>query len=432
MTQSKNTGILLTEADCFMHALEKHHISNSGVSTNICHYLLELDGCFDADKFKRKINNNKEMLWLASLEPYKKFPFSLPKWISENKITDIPVLTHTTDELMPTIIINRGMRTDESNICVDILCRSSGNTALIFSWNHLIMDGYAVVLLLKQLANCAGESLSHVVDEDQKKKLRFRELVNATRAKFFVDRISKKPLSSIAPEKSIRNRNQKIKIIRFSAEESAAVDKRGPQLGAQFGRSAFYLASAARGVKVLLQEKNIIQHDFWVPVPKDQRRKGSNGPLLGNHLSFLFYRLKADELNSLKETVKSVNAQMADQIKKGISKDYDMLMTYLRRTPTPLYYFWIKGPRGGSLASFLFTVAADHPDDFMKFDGHTIKEAWSFPPGIYPPGLNFAFMRFRDKLQIMIMYFEEVITEREIELLEISIKNDLLNERVNG
>lgn len=423
----KTTGILLTEADCFMHTLEKRHINCTGISTNICHYLLELEGRFNAEKFRKKINSNPDILWLASLSPYKKFLLALPEWISEKNIATIPINIHNSDELIPESIVNRGMHMDESHIAIDVVYRSHGDSALIFSWHHLIMDGYAVVLLLKQLANSADDRLHHVVAVEGKNKIGLRQLANATRAKFFVDRISKKPLSSIAPNKLITNRNQKVKIIRFTEEESASIDRNGHALGAQFGRSAHYLASAARGVKMLLEKKKIAVHDFWIPVPKDQRRKGSDGPLLGNHLSFLFYRLKSEEMNSRKRTVQSVNRQMVEQIKSGMSRDYDILMTYLRRTPTPLYYYWIKGPQGGSLASFLFTVAADHPDDFMNFEGHTVKDAWSFPSGIYPPGLNFAFMRFRNRLHIMIMYFEEVLTPSEIDLLEASIKHDLLD-----
>ena len=426
MIPIQNTGILLTEADCFMHTLEKRHISQTGMSTNICHYLLELKGKFNADEFRKDINTNSDILWLAGLMPYKKFPLALPKWIKKKILKEIPVYTHTSDRLLPEAILNRGMHSDEAYICIDIVYRSTGDTAFIFSWHHLLMDGYGVVLLLKQLAGKANMPLHHVSNMHSKEKLSLRQLINATHAKFFVDRSSKKPLTTIDPPEKISNRHQKVRVIRFTAQESEQIDANGPKLGARFGRSPMYLASAARGVKKLLVDKGVALHDFWIPVPKDQRLKGSDGPLLGNHLSFLFYRLKASELNSLKNTVTSINDQMVDQIKSGTSRNYDILMKFLRRTPTPLYYFWIKGPQGGSLASFLFTVAADHPEDFKVFGGHPIIDAWSFPSGIYPPGLSFAFMRFKSNLHIMINYFEEVITEKEIDLLEKQLKEDLL------
>jgi hypothetical protein len=416
--------ILLTEADCFMRALEKRHINLTGTSTNICHYLLELEGRFDAAKFERELGLNNEVLWLASLDTYKSFPLALPEWRNTKAIKKIPVYVHTSEELIPANVINREMHMDESHICCDVVYRSDNNSALIFSWHHLLMDGYGVVLLLKQLAKNVTAPLQHVIDHEHKEDLKIRELANATRAKFFVDRISKKPLSSIAPDIKINKRKQHVKIIRFTEEETKRFDKKGPKLGAQFGRSPVYLASAARGVRSLLKNQGAPIHDLWIPVPKDQRKKGSQGPLLGNHLSFLFYRLKANDLDSLEKTVRSINHQTVDQIKSKMSRDYDMLMKYLRRTPTPLYYYWIKGPQGGSLASFLFTVAADHPEDFEKFGEHRIIDAWSFPSGIYPPGLNFAFMRFKDKLHIMIMYFEGVISEDDVHILEQQFRRD--------
>lgn len=426
MNDSIDSRILLTEADCFLNTLEQWHINRTGLSTNVCRYLLELEGEFNVNTFREKLNANKDILWIASLTKHKSHPLALPIWRKTKLITEIPIHIHRSDELIPEEIVNRTMSIDEPHLCFDVLYRSNGDSALIFSWHHLLMDGYGVVLLLKQLAKDSAAPLDNVIDLRSKERLRIGQLANATRAKFFVDRISKKPLSSIAPASAIGKLHQKVRTIRFTHEETRKFDQIGPTLGAPFGGSPVYLASAARGVQSILRAKKIPLHDFWIPVPRDQRMKGSPGPLLGNHLSFLFYRLNADALGSLKATVRSINHQMIDQIKSKMSRDYDILMKFLRRTPTPLYYYWIKGPQGRSLASFLLTAAADHPDDFTHFAGHPIKDAWSFPPGIYPPGLNFAFMRFKKSLHIMIMYFEEVISPIEIELLEKQLREDLL------
>jgi len=427
MIDSTNGRILLTEADCFLETLEKWHINRTGLSTNICRYLLELEGTFDADAFKSKINSNKDILWIASLTKYKPHPLALPTWRKTKSIAEIPMRIHNSDELIPEEIVNRTIHVDESPLCLDVVYRTHGGSALIFSWHHLLMDGYGVVLLLRQLAQDAAAPLQHVLEDEPKNRLQLIQLANATRAKFFVDRISKKPLSSIAPAKLSNTQHQKVKTIRFTGEETRRLEEIGPLLGAPFGGSPVYLASAARGVASILKARNIPVNDFWIPVPRDQRKKGSPGPLLGNHLSFLFYRLKAQDLANLTSTVRSINQQMVDQIKSKMSRDFDILMKYLRRTPTPLYYFWITGPQGRSLASFLLTAAADHPDDFTTFAGHPIKDAWSFPPGIHSPGLSFAFMRFRDSLHIMIMYFEDVISAIEVEQLEKQLRQDLLN-----
>jgi hypothetical protein len=252
------------------------------------------------------------------------------------------------------------------------------------------------------------------------------QLKNAARAKFFIDKVSRQPLTSIAPKEKLVSQKQKIKTVQFNEEETKSLDQLGLQVGARFGRSPLYLAASARSVYQILKNRGVPVKNFWIPVPRDLRKKGSTGPLLGNHTSLMFYRLKEKVLSSFPETVISVNEQMISQIKSGISSDYDMLIRMLRRTPTPLYYFWVKGLRGGSLASFLFTVAADHPDELMKFHGHDVKGAWSFPSGVYPPGLSFAFMRFKNTLQLMICYFEGVVSEAEADEMANSIRHDLI------
>jgi hypothetical protein len=422
------SNILLTPADCFMLALEKQHIKRLDASNNTCRYLLELEGQLDVSQIRLNIQSNRNLLRLAHLTAEKKYPLAIPTWIENDPVSEIPITVFQTDTLIPEEIINRKISGDVPPLLsFDILLRSNGDSTLIFSWHHLLMDGYGAILLMKQLANNLSEKELQIYNDSIQAKLKWSELLKATRAKFFVDRISRKPLSGIfLPGKKRINTNQKIRIIRFTAEETTQLDNVGPSLGAQFGRSALYLACAARSVRTLLVEKKIPVHDFWIPVPRDQRKKGVRGPLLGNHLSFMFYRLKATLLPSLKQTVTSINQQMVDQLKSNISRDYDILMRFLRRTPSPLYYFWIKGPKGGSLASFLFTVAADHPPGFLEFKNHKIKDAWNFPSNIYPPGLTFAFMKFQNRLHLMVMYFEEVLSEEDMDKMEKQIRHELV------
>ena len=420
--------ILLTPADYFMLTLKKQHIRRIDAASNTCRYLLELEGQLDVMQFTLNIQSNKNLLRLAYLTAEKKHPLSLPTWKENEPENEIPITVLHTDIFIPEEIVNRKISGDKPPLLsFDILFRSNGDSTLIFSWHHLLMDGYGAIILMKQLAGGLPEKELQLHDHSKQSQLKWSELVNATRAKFFIDRISKKPLSGIflSKEKNT-NTNQKVRIIRFTEEETTKLDKVGPSLGAQFGRSALYLACAARSVRSLLVEKKIPIHDFWIPVPRDQRKKGSLGPLLGNHLSFIFYRLKASYLTSLKQTVSSINQQMVDQLKTNMSRDYDILMRFLRRTPSALYYFWIKGPKGGSLASFLFTIAADHPVDFLEFNHHKIKDAWNFPSNIYPPGLTFAFMKFQNRLHLMLMYFEEVISEEEMNRIEKQIRYELV------
>jgi len=193
-----------------------------------------------------------------------------------------------------------------------------------------------------------------------------------------------------------------------------------------YGLSPFYLSSVSLALKNLLIQRGNKAINFWIPVPQDNRKKGAKSPIIGNHLSFLFYRLFDNDLTDLKSTVQSINSQMVHQVKKDLPNSYNHLMDYMKGIPSSIYYRLIKGPKGKSLSSFLFTVAAEHPNDFKEIFGLRITNAISLPPNTYPPGITFAYTNFEGKIQIAILYYDNVITSNEIDNLEDNIKNYLI------
>lgn len=425
MSRSKKTAnIRLTATDCFILALEKH-IHNKGTSGNTCRYVFELEGKLDIDAFKQTLKNNKETQHLASFAMHKSGLFSVPKWKLNNNI-DIDVTVHESDSFLPYSILNKIITSDTAPLfCFDVIQRSNGNSTLVFSWNHLIMDGYGAVLYLKLLNNIGNDK--SFIGKNYKTKINYHTFKEAIKAKLYLSDSSKKQTSGVSPNKHFEKVTQKIKVVTFTKEETIQIDSIAPKLGSKFGRSPYFLACAARSVKEILKQRNNTVNDFWIPVPQNQRKKGAMGPLLGNHLSFLFYRINSSLLDSIEKSVKDINEQMVTQVRKGIPKAYDVLMNYLKRIPSGWYYNLIKGPQGDSLSGFLFTLAEDHPSELLKFGNQKVLNALSFPPNTYPPGLTFAFLRFEEKLQLMILYYDEVLNETEANTLENQLRYELIN-----
>lgn len=423
LKDSKNINkLFFTGADCFILALEKHN-QHQGASGNTCRYVLELDGKLDATFFKKKINQNKILQQLSSLSIHRKSLLSKARWKS-NTVKDIEVNTHESDLFLPNYILTKNFSIDESNLfSFDIINRSNGNSCLILSWHHLLMDGYGSVLFLKQIV---GSNKILLSTEEEKVRFNFKNIQRAAKAKFFIDKTSKNELSGITSNVNATSVTQKIKIINFTTEETIKIEHNALKLGAKFGVSPLYLACSANTVKQILEQRNIPVKNFWIPVPQNKRKKGSQFPLLSNHISFLFYRIISKELTSLKQTVTSINNQMVNQIRAGLPKAYDVLLSLLKRIPSSLYYQLIKRPKGNSLASFLFTIAEEHPQDLLKFEGLNVINALSIPPNNFNPGLTFAFMKFNNCIQIMILSFEEILSEKEIANLETQLKHELI------
>ena len=415
--------LYLTGADCFILALEKHN-HPQGLFGNICRYVIELEGRLDAEAFRKKINQDELIKQMAALSIAKTGLLSKPRWQS-NSVKEIEVAVHESDAFIPAAVLQKIFIIEQSGLfSFDIVNRNNGNSCLILSWHHLLMDGYGAVLLLKQISNSNKEITLSA--EEPKIKFNIENIRHAAKAKFFIDKTSRKKLSSIGSTLEYTSVSRKIKVIQFTQEETKKIESNATNLGAKFGLSPFYLACSARGVKQILQERKVPVTDFWVPVPQNTRKKGTLGPLLSNHISFLFYRIAKTEMSSLKECVCSLNNQMVNQIRNGLPKAYSTLQNFLKRVPSSLYYRLIKGPQGKSLASFLFTVAEEHPQELLEFEGLKVLNALSLPPNNFNPGLTFVFMRFNNRLQIMLLYFDEVISEKEITTLERQIKHELI------
>ncbi len=428
MPQSNST-YSLTGTDCFLLALEKHNISK-GISGNTCHYVLDLKGKINSTDFTNKLNQHPSVQWLASISLGKKELLGLPVWEAQS-ISQLNLTLDTiySDEILPFEIINRPISpfAKEPLFKFHHIERSNGNSSIVFSWHHLIMDGYGALLFLRSLD---GHEINFTnrnrnTKADNKPQIDKASLKKVIKAKYFIDQTSKGPINFVNKERQA-NVHQKYKVLKFNQTETQNIAETAKQMGVKFGLSTFYLSTFASNVFDLLANRGIKVENFWLPVPKNARRKGAKGPLLGNHLSFLFYRLKAEDFTEIKNGIKSLQEQMMQQMKKDIPAGYQLLMNLLKRIPSSLYYYLISDKKRKSLSSFLFTMAAEHPESFSSFCGHEIIGALTFPPNTYPPGLTFAISPFKKQLQIMILYYEEVVSENEMDTLCNEIQKDLL------
>ncbi len=406
--------------DHFMLALERND-SSVGTSGHTCRYLLDLKGDFNIQNFKKTLKENEVAQWLSSL--FISSSIISQKYWSIGTPKSIFVEEILTDERLPSKLSKTILHKEGNPLFYfSILRRTNKASTLVFSWHHLLMDGFGAVLFLENLV----QPIERKSVQRKKSTLSLSILKECIKAKKFVDSTSKGEIETM--ENIFTSEvQQNFKFIQFTKEESKEIERNAQENGSRFGISSYFLACSSIIVAEHLINKN--QHkikDFWVPVPQDTRKKGSKWPITGNHLSFLFYRINKSYFSDKKEMTSDLNQQMLAQIKDKIPTAYSHLMNYMRNIPTGLYAKLIKGPNGESLSSFLFTVAAEHPKDLTKINGCRITNAISIPPNTYPPGLTFAYNRFDDKIQLVIPYYEHLFSEKEMAKIEKGIREELL------
>lgn len=421
MSFTPHTDIPLKGLDHFFLALENHQ-GNSTTVGSTCRYILDLDAVLTKEELQTKLEAHPLSHQLASVYLKRKSVTSGSHWVY-GEPRQVAITELLSDEDLPQEILERNILLKEDCALFEyfIVQRSSGKTTVVLLWHHLLMDGYGSVLYLRSLN---GESAIQLTGENQQKN----SLSEARQALRYVRRTSQKPLSSPFSGTIKINPIPALLCVELSSEDCVQIAMNAHTHGALYGQSTYFLAACAKATYTCMMQRGQEVTNFWVPMPQNQRKVNAKSPVLSNHLSLLFFRIRKNRIESgLAALTQDLVRQMKQQIKEDIPGKYNSLMHYLRRVPGKIYYRFIKGPHGGALASFLFTVAPDHPVDFKDFLGKTILDVRNLPPITYPPGLTFAFAKHDTKTRIFVGYTKELFSESEIRLLGNSIVQLLVN-----
>ena len=409
--------IPLTGLDHFFLALEKHNERLNTVGST-CRYFFELDGVFTVGELKSLLCQHPLSARLSGVRLKKRSVVSGSFWEVGDQ-SEIAIHEIVSGEQIPQKVLEYTIDSNANApyFCFFLIQRPNGRTTVVFVWHHLLMDGYGAVLYMKSL----NEGSTEIFFKGKKKeKVAFSD---ARDAKKFVSKTSRPELTTVFSGEVNPDTVPAVRIIDFSEESSEKIRLNSVQNGAKFGQSTFFLAACGIAVRKMLLTRGGKVDNFWVPVPQDQRKKMAKGPVLSNHLSLLFYRLEKSKMKGgLRQLTTDLTAQMKNQIKYRTPDKYNSLMHYLRVVPKRVYYRFIKGPHGGAISSFLFTVAPEHPDELSQLFGRKVVDAMNLPPLTFPPGLTFAFAKFQTKTRIFVLYSKDALSESEVDNLEDTLK----------
>jgi hypothetical protein len=214
--------------------------------------------------------------------------------------------------------------------------------------------------------------------------------------------------------------------IHFTEAETSTIEKNAWNAGSRIGISSFLLAATGNSVSEILHSRVEKPPYLWFSVPHNQRKLGSVGHLVSNQLSFLFFKLNAEEIRSTKESVGSLNTQLKEQIRNQTVMKYSHLMDGMRVIPLWLYEQMVDVTSKGKLSSFGFSDLGTDQLTFTEFLGASVKNVFRYPPVPTPPGFNVTTIRSEGKLILTLAYGSNLLTEKEIERMGSSIRSTLL------
>jgi hypothetical protein len=299
---------------------------------------------------------------------------------------------------------------------------------VVFTWHHALMDAHGGEMFVRYLG--AANTLKQpdwIVDGAIKLPLKIRANI-ASKMKEFLYNTAQLPLMSLY-KKTANRPKACYSTLSFTHQQSAAINERARQLNAGFLVSAFYLAATANAVAQVQKQRGVDNNDVLVPIPLDRRKRGAQGPILGNQVSFLFYRIPNAVLNDVSACTSELIEQMKSLMRSENPVHYTIMLDFLRRMPGFFYRRMLKSPTKGLMASFFYSDTGDSLQDFDELFGQPVNGAIHYPPNMYPPGMTFIFSRFQGALQLTFGYMEPVISTAEAELLLMSVRIALLGSK---
>jgi hypothetical protein len=211
----------------------------------------------------------------------------------------------------------------------------------------------------------------------------------------------------------------RFKVVSFSVDETANIYDNSDNTAGFLMEMPYLLAATVKVVRTLFQRKNMVEPNYVVPVSLDMRDRGDiRQQLFFNHVSYLFFKVLAEDAVDLKRMITTIKQQMYDQVKAGMPGDVAEASLLTRIAPLSLMKKIFRIPFKGKIASFCFSYLGKSPAVSSGFMGTEITNIFHMPRVPVPPGLGFFFNYFNGQLTMVISYIEGLIGDEDVQMLE--------------
>ncbi len=413
-------------SDHFQVLLEKQMREN-GQHGNVGRLLLKIDGQTISDNIKNRLNSNLAKQ-IYSLKYHATWFRSAPYWEAKELLNPCPLKSKLIEgesifaELpLPDFDLNR------AQLYKTYLIEFKDEKYFLFIWHHLLFDARGGELFARFIIGEIKSLDRNDVFPDNPKKHWKDLLIDARDSKDFLMTDRGMVINSAADKRGAKKSKIHYKFLKFSREETIRIQKKSSNF-IRLVKSPFYLACTAYCFKELLEKRKVDWTSLWMPVPQDQRLKGSIKPVMGNHISYLFFRLKPNDFKDLKSVAQNLKNQMMYQVKQKTTTKYASMMTIFARFPLWFYDFITKGPTHGVFASFFFSDTGLSLNQPNNNNSIKILDAWHFPPANTYPGLTIVYSMFKDQLKLSICHTEDSLSDSEYTTFETKLRNRLLDD----
>ena len=416
-----------------------HMMKSSTSAGNMSQIVLVLDSLLDEKLFQERLGDFvREFPALygsisrdLSLAPY---------WRIPEKITtglDLTIYTlnedAAEDEILSLFVkaANRPFKNDNEHLAFHLIQNGKQKSYFSIVFDHRLLDARGAEAFLELfLQYSSGKEKAGILEgvgltapaglSDWMKK--FYAGRNVNRKMLSLSR----PLFDTLPVKQGKDKRFKFHLVFFDIKDTEKIYEKAYSEAGYLMEMPYLLSVVIQTVHELFKNRGIDTDNYMVPVTMDMRTSDDiRKELLLNHVSYLFFKVPAEDAGDMKKIMKAVKLQMFEQVKAKMPKDLNEASSLLRIAPfsflSKVLYLHFKG----KAASFLFSYLGNRPGQLTEFMGLKIENLFHTPRVPVPPGLGFFFNYFNGQLNFVISYLDGLLSDEEVMMLTKSVKEKL-------
>lgn len=372
----------LSGADLF-HMLVHRSMVTHGLPGNISRILFKLADAPQKDILRQWLIGNPMLHRARAVRGEFNWP-KMPCFESFTPVDPGFSLTDTDDlDVWLGPMLNKGFGPMDGRIRIDVAQTSDGTYALL-SMDHVLFDHRGMINLLHALE--AGKWSGPWYDETPAPP-RGQRLTQAGAAMLHAFGSAGPRMATLSGDDSL---SATYTHTYCTAEQTAELKHQAAQCGAGSSLALYMMALTAKKVAATLNDRGTPWTYLWFSTPHDLRPRGASGHLIGNRMSFFFFRLNADVALDPDLSVPELMRQLKQQVRHHGPQQYLALLGMFHHLPLWLSNAMFNLPSAGRWATFAFSDLGDLSRLPTTFMGHRVQATRHYPPVPSPPGLSVA------------------------------------------
>ncbi len=431
----------LNGIDWVMAALDHATQRRTGIGT-YSQVVLDLSGTIPVEKLKEAAAQFSRRLPVlhgrisrsGNLAPYWKVPSRIP---SAEILACINVNSRDKAQAVLEKAVNTPFARKDQHLCFYALTHPQGSYfSLVF--DHLLLDARGAETLLAMFNGFLSSAETAYTMQTRGPQLSaWKQKFSAGRRvnRFFLDLGRPHSRGRSLQERASGTGEFVFRHHTFDLEQSRRIAERADE---KAGYLMFMPYALAAVISAMPAATRFGKHsgggaEYLIPVNLDTRSPDRAGQeVFFNHVSFLFFRIRAEETADMDRVLDALKKQLYEQVKSGFFRDLEEASLLTRIVPARLLRSALGAVMRENDAAFAFSYNASGGFTSGSFMGVPVQSVFHTPRVPVPPGKGVFFTRYGDRLSVVFSYLRGMLEESEADSVMAQIRARLLGESDAG